>query len=84
MRYVTEIKGEAGNVKFYMEQRAPVDVKSVEAMLKKYDKVLKFSPTPVPCFTLRYRKYGTPEKDCEMLFRNTNTILNEMGNLYTG
>lgn len=80
--YVTEIKGKAGIVTFYMEPYAPVIVENIPKLMQKYQKVLEFDPKGTPCFILRYKKNGLVEKEAELMIKYTNLILKDMQILY--
>ena len=81
--YVTEIKGKAGIVTFYMEPYAPVIVENIPKLMQKYQKVLEFDPKGTPCFILRYKKNGLVEKEAELMIKYTNLILKDMQILYS-
>jgi len=81
-RYVTEIKGKAGRVIFYMEAYAPVNVERLPELMTKYKNVLEFSSKGTPNFVLRYKKYGVVEKDADRMIEYTNRILRDMAVLY--
>ncbi len=81
-RYVTEIKGKAGQITFFMEPFAPVKVERLPELLEKHKNALGFSAKGTPSFTLRYKKYGLVEKEAELMIKNTNDILDDMAVLY--
>ncbi len=81
-RYVTEIKGKAGQITFIMEPYAPVQVEKLPALMDKYKRVLTFSAKGTPSFVLRYKKYGLAEKEAELMIKYTNKILSDMAILY--
>jgi transcription-repair coupling factor (superfamily II helicase) len=80
--YVTEIKGKAGNITFYMESFAPVKVERLPELLNKYKGTLEFSAKGTPNFVLKYRKYGLIEKDTALMMKYTNMVLRDMEMLY--
>ena len=81
-RYVTEIKGKAGQITFMMEPYAPVQVEKLPTLMDKYKRVLTFSAKGTPSFVLRYKKYGLAEKEAELMIKYTNKILSDMAILY--
>ena len=81
-RYVTEIKGKAGHITFFMEPYAPVHIEMLPQLLEKYKGVLEFSAKGTPNFVLKYKKYGLVEKEAEMMIKYTNIILRDMAILY--
>ena len=81
-RYVTEIKGKAGQITFLMEPYAPVHVEMLPELMAKYKGTLEFSAKGTPRFVLRYKKYGLVEKEAELMMKYTNMVLNDMMMLY--
>lgn len=81
-RYVTEIKGKAGQVTFFMEPCAPVNVEQLPELMEKYKGVLWFSAKGTPNFVLKYKKCGMVEKDTERMIEYTNRVLRDMAVLY--
>ena len=81
-RYVTEIKGKAGQITFLMEPYAPVHVEMLPELMAKYKGTLEFSAKGTPRFVLRYKKYGLVEKEAELMMKYTNMVLNDMMILY--
>lgn len=81
-RYVTEIKGKAGQVTFLMEPYAPVHVERLPELMGKYKNTLEFSPKGTPSFVLRYKKHGLVEKEAERMIAFTNKVLGDMALLY--
>ncbi len=81
-RYVTEIKGIAGRITFYMEPYAPVHVERLPELLDRYKGGLEFSAKGTPNFVLRYKKSTLVEKEAERMIQYTNKVLNSMARLY--
>lgn len=81
-RYVTEIKGKAGYVVFYMEPFAPVKVEKLPKFLEKRKNTLEFSAKGTPSFTLKYKKCGIAGKEAELMIKNVNGVLADMADLY--
>lgn len=81
-RYVTEIKGIAGRITFYMEPYAPVHVERLPELLERYKGGLEFSAKGTPNFVLRYKKSTLVEKEAERMIQYTNKVLNSMARLY--
>lgn len=81
-RYVTEIKGKAGQITFFMEQYAPVNIERLPELMEKYKDVLAFSAKGTPNFVLRYKKHGLVEKEAERMLKYTNKVLGDMAVLY--
>ncbi len=81
-RYVTEIKGKAGQITFLMEPLAPVHVELLPQLLEQYRGALAFSAKGTPNFVLKYKKHGLVEKDAELMIKYTNQVLADMEKLY--
>ncbi|MDE7206783.1 MAG: hypothetical protein K2N90_06440, partial [Lachnospiraceae bacterium] len=81
-RYVTEIKGKVGQITFYMEAYAPVQVEKLPEFMGRYKGTLDFSAKGTPNFVFRYKKYGLVEKEAELMMEHTNRVLADMAVLY--
>lgn len=78
--YMPEVRGKNEEIRFLLNADAGIKVENIPALLKKYPK-LAFNTKGAPFFLFRYKKYGTVEKDEELLLSLTEQLLSSMEGL---
>ena len=82
-RYVSDIKGTPGRIRFIMRPDAPVAVAEIPVFLNEFECAMKFQSVGLPEFIYRYEIAGLVEQDEQLLLEKAEFVLEKMEMLFS-
>lgn len=80
--YITEIRGNAGIIKIFMKNSAPVNVDRLGEFMSSYGKNIKFNGGNTPGFEFTFEQVGLVEADEKVILEKLEQFLKEMEILF--